>query len=443
MFWIWMCLTAVRAQSVVDSLALVDLFNATNGAQWTQSWNLQEPVANWYGVEIENGRVAGLVLSQNGLEGAIPASIAAMDALRALDLSYNQLSEIEALPPNLYYLDLSHNAFQGPIPAVSSELWYLNLSHNAFAGPIPELSAGTIVEIDLSHNNLSGELPAEIGTWTELVYLDFSHNNLSGTIPASYADIPILTTMNLSHNQLSGALPQTFELSTFLETLRLENNLLEGLPTLASPPLSGAFTVQNNRLDFGDLEPNYAKFANAAEYGYAPQDSVGTAQEITAWEGQTITLSAATPGANNLYRWYFNGAPLSDEPGSSPVFETTATQSGTFDCEISNPLFPELTLHRRPVRLSVVPGQYPGDANRDRICDTGDVFAIAAAYGVSGPARTQPGVLWQAYVPAPDWHQTYVWRGNALNVKYCDADGDGTVTLFDLAVAIANRGLSY
>jgi hypothetical protein len=45
-----------------DSLALVSLYNATNGATWTTPWNLSMLITTWYGVQIENDRVTGIDL---------------------------------------------------------------------------------------------------------------------------------------------------------------------------------------------------------------------------------------------------------------------------------------------------------------------------------------------------------------------------------------------
>jgi len=37
--------------------ALIDLYNTTKGAEWTITWNLNEPATKWHGVTIKNDHV--------------------------------------------------------------------------------------------------------------------------------------------------------------------------------------------------------------------------------------------------------------------------------------------------------------------------------------------------------------------------------------------------
>ncbi|MEM9835714.1 MAG: PKD domain-containing protein [Bacteroidota bacterium] len=64
--------------------------------------------------------------------------------------------------------------------------------------------SGRVVGINLSGNNLSGPLPAELGTLTSLTSLDLSNNALTGTLPPNFADLSGLTQFNVSNNALSG-----------------------------------------------------------------------------------------------------------------------------------------------------------------------------------------------------------------------------------------------
>ena len=78
-----------------DRAALVEFYNATNGANWNNSrnWNSSEPLNRWYGVYTdENGRVAALNLDGNRLSGLVPPSLDSFEKLEVLGLAGNQFT---------------------------------------------------------------------------------------------------------------------------------------------------------------------------------------------------------------------------------------------------------------------------------------------------------------------------------------------------------------
>ena len=77
-----------------DSLALVALYDSTGGLTWTYGWNLSQPLDNWHGVRLGDGRVLHLDLSSNNLWGMVPSSIGNLLALLSLDLSDNNLASL-------------------------------------------------------------------------------------------------------------------------------------------------------------------------------------------------------------------------------------------------------------------------------------------------------------------------------------------------------------
>lgn len=83
--------------------------------------------------------------------------------------------------------------------------------------------------MDLSHNNLSGNIPPALGVLQGLISLNFSNNQLCGSIPESLANMAHLESLDLSENKLSGKIPFEFSNLTFLEVLNLSNNMLSGL----------------------------------------------------------------------------------------------------------------------------------------------------------------------------------------------------------------------
>lgn len=100
---------------------------------------------------------------------------------------------------------------------------YTPLSH----WPGVTVKNGRVVKLQLSNNNLTGELPAELGALDKLEYCDLSANKLSGAIPADLNNLTLMNYLDLSDNSLSGDIPSLSGL-TKLTMLDLSINRLSG-----------------------------------------------------------------------------------------------------------------------------------------------------------------------------------------------------------------------
>ncbi|XOV92651.1 MAG: T9SS type A sorting domain-containing protein [Bacteroidota bacterium] len=77
-----------------DSLALVSLYNNSNGANWSLNTNwLTGDLSTWNGVIVQNQRVTDLNLPGNNLDGFVPKDFGYADSLVNVDLSNNQLRD--------------------------------------------------------------------------------------------------------------------------------------------------------------------------------------------------------------------------------------------------------------------------------------------------------------------------------------------------------------
>ena len=131
------------------------------------------------------------------------------------------------------HLDLRHNQLTGEIPAELgnlSNLTELFLNSNQLTGSIPaELGSLTNLErLRLTSNQLTGEIPAELGNLTSLEWLYLFSNQLTGEIPAELGSLTNLTHLLLTNNQLTGSIPAELGSLTNLEWLRLTSNQLTG-----------------------------------------------------------------------------------------------------------------------------------------------------------------------------------------------------------------------
>jgi Leucine-rich repeat (LRR) protein len=82
--------------------------------------------------------------------------------------------------------------------------------------------------LDLSDNQLTGEIPSEIGDLINLTILNLSGNQLTGGIPKEIGDLTNLTELDLSNNQLTGYIPSQLGNLTNLTNFYLNDNQLTG-----------------------------------------------------------------------------------------------------------------------------------------------------------------------------------------------------------------------
>ena len=244
-----------------------------NNSDWRigGSTPTEDELDTFFGVKVGDGRVIGLLLSENNLNGEIPAELSDLTELDWLNLADNGLSgSIPASLGNLNglnTLNLSGNNLSGKIPDEFSDLTdldSLNLADNGLSGNIPA-SLGDLNNLDflsLKGNNLSGEIPAELSELTNLFSLSLADNGLSGNIPASFGDLNGLSILNLSGNSLSGEIPAELSDMTDLAWLDLRDNLLSGSmpPSLAELSNLGILILAGNELT-GEIPPELGQLS--------------------------------------------------------------------------------------------------------------------------------------------------------------------------------------
>ncbi len=294
-----------------DSLALVALYNSTNGPGWSNSTNwLTGPVSTWYGVDVLFGKVFSIDLFDNSLYGSIPPEMGSLDSLQYLHLGYNQLSG--AIPHEIGNL---------------TSLQYLYLWFNQLSGTIPHEigSLASIQDIDLWFNQLSGAIPPEIGNLTSLQYLDLSHNQLSGAIPPEMGNL------------------------TSLQYLYLNSNQLSDLPNLSAITNLEGLVISYNQFTFSDLENSELNFSAISTVHYSPQALLKITSQTDNGDG-TSTLSFTTDGTGDAYQW-FNGSSLIENATTSTLVVNNSNM-GIYYCKVTNPAYPDLTLETKVVAMN-------------------------------------------------------------------------------------------
>ncbi|MDE2834437.1 MAG: putative Ig domain-containing protein [Bacteroidota bacterium] len=269
-----------NAALIRDRSALIALYEATLGPEWTDNTDWLSPPADvraftaedlgkWYGVEVSDGRVTGVVLPDNNLQGALPEALGNLTALDSLNLQHNRLDG--ALPSALGQLSrlqvllLHDNMLSGPIPpelGKLASLEKLHLQHNELTGEIPkELGAmGSLKQLWLQGNALSGTIPSELGRLDGVQGLLLSDNRLTGTIPPALGTLSALEDLWLQGNELVDAVPPELGQLGKLQRLLLSDNRLSGAIPSALGDLAYLkdLWLHNNQLS-GGIPPDLGR----------------------------------------------------------------------------------------------------------------------------------------------------------------------------------------
>ena len=272
----------------VEYKALVDLYNSTNGAAWTNRANwltgsTSADLDTWHGITVTNGDVSQIDIRTNNLVGPIPASLGNLAGLAVLRLSSNSLSG--AIPSELGNL---------------ANLGDFTLWNNKLTGAIPA-SFGrltNLLSLSLGQNSLSGEIPSELGNLVNLVTLHVSPNSLSGAIPSELGNLRSLQRLDLSNNQLSGSVPSSLGNLTNLVELRFWSNKLTGEIPASLGKLSKLkylyFTL--NHLS-GPIPPELGNLKSLLQLGIYGSSLSG---EIPASLGRLVNLEVLDLQINRL-----------------------------------------------------------------------------------------------------------------------------------------------
>ena len=155
-----------------------------------------------------------------------------------------------------------YNATGGDNWAVRTK-WLSNDPVGEWDGVTTDVERGRVTRLDLLGNGLSGEIPVELGSLSNLEFLDLGVNRLRGNIPTQLGNLTSLLWLELTDNQLSGNIPPSLGRLTKLEILDLGENKLTGSipPELGSMTNLDSLHLNDNELS-GGIPPELAGLAN-------------------------------------------------------------------------------------------------------------------------------------------------------------------------------------
>ncbi|XP_028081127.1 LRR receptor-like serine/threonine-protein kinase ERECTA isoform X4 [Camellia sinensis] len=165
----------------------------------------------------------------NHLSGQIPDEIGDCSFSKSLDLSFNEL-----------YGDILF------LVSELKQLEHLILKNNQLIGPIPSTLSQipNLKLVDLAQNKLSGEIPRLI-YWNEILqYLGLQGNNLVGTLSPDMCQLTRLWYFDVRNNSLIGSIPQNIGNCTAFQVLHLTEEIPFNIGFLQVATLS----LQGNQL---------------------------------------------------------------------------------------------------------------------------------------------------------------------------------------------------
>ena len=344
---------AASVLAASDRDALVALYNATDGPNWSRSdsWLTEAPVNDWYGVVTDSeGRVRWLTLWDNGLKGPIVAELGNLTALEFLGLGDNELTgEVPAelgSATGLAGLWIDDNLLTGIIPSSFVELSDLRVfdfsgneelcmpgtvSFSEWADSVSLVSGTGCSEADaevlhvlyatnggnlnnwvnsdgwLSDMALSEWHGVETDTIGRVTGLDLSENGLWGQLPDSLGELSVLANLDLSDNSLTGSLPDSLGKLSALTLLNVSgNNSMAGrLPQSLTALSLDEFRYADTRL----CVPEDAEFQGWLE-GIAQHEGSDRECPPTSQYDILVAIYEATNGP----KWVNNDNWLTDAP---------------------------------------------------------------------------------------------------------------------------------
>ncbi|KAJ3708319.1 hypothetical protein LUZ61_012024 [Rhynchospora tenuis] len=153
-------------------------------------------------------------------------------------------------------------------------------------------------QLHLSRNNLSGELPEELGNCQVLTILALDSNSFQGTIPSFLSNLNGLEFINLSCNNFSGVIPQELGLLNELQELYLAKNILSGHIPLVIENLTNLYMFDISYNDIEGSVPEKGVFSNLAQAteSFATSNLIGAGKYSHVYKG--VLLSKGEGSSN-------------------------------------------------------------------------------------------------------------------------------------------------
>ncbi|XP_072961939.1 probable LRR receptor-like serine/threonine-protein kinase At1g56140 isoform X2 [Typha angustifolia] len=326
-------------------------------------------------------------LDSSGLSGDLPSTLSNLKSMEIMWASDNdftgKIPDFIGSWINMTVLRFQGNSFQGPIPSSLSNLVQLTdlrigdiingssslafisnmtslstliLRNSKISDTIPNFASFTrLLKLDLSFNNITGQLPQPLFSLSSLVYLFLGNNSLSGSLPVRKSTS--LVNVDLSYNQLSGSFPswvsennlqlnlvannfviddsnsrylQLFNSLCDISSIILLRSILFNFATLLDSGLPSGLNCLQRDVPCHRGSPIYSSFGIKCGGNRAITASDGIVYEV-----DDATLKAASYFVTEPAKWGVSSVgSFGDSPNNSYIIGSLSQFQNTLDSEL-------------------------------------------------------------------------------------------------------------
>jgi hypothetical protein len=189
---------------------------------------------------------------------------------------------------NITILDLSSNNLVGELPSelqFMSDLKVLQFGFNQLEGTLPTFldKLSNLQVFDVQDNGFLRSIPTSYGDLKSLIVFNIGINKLSGSIPTEIGALTNLENFHAPGNDLTGKVPVEIEYATRLKEIVLSKNNLEGsIPTeLAQLTDLEVLKLTDNKLGL-NLPSVLGNLTQLVEFDVSNNELTGTVPRIYA-----------------------------------------------------------------------------------------------------------------------------------------------------------------
>jgi len=235
---------------------------------------------------------------------------------------------------------------------ISAEDWYGVKLHDTGEG---------IYVVVLQNNNLTGQIPEEVGLFTSTIGLGMADNSITGTLP-SFSNNPTITSLAFHGNNLTGSIPQSWgDLPLLTEIIVYANHLSGILPDLGN---LRRVDIYLNDFTFADIEPSVSWIQNIFDPDYRRMNAIDESNRVIYFDDTLIIVPRVPINPNDNYEWIKGTSSTRTYIGTERIYIKEAasdTDNGYYNYGVSNSI---VSIHDRSAldlhqRSSGHPDIYP------------------------------------------------------------------------------------